>query len=54
MRSDLVEPGGSFVCGILLKRKMDISKFFKKKDVKHAQPALKRQESAASGICNFL
>ncbi len=27
---------------------------FQKKDVKHAQPALKRQESAASGICNLL
>ncbi len=33
---------------------MDISKFFQKKEVKHPQPALKRQESAASGICNLL
>ncbi len=33
---------------------MDISKFFQKKEVKHPQPALKRQESAASGMCNLL
>jgi hypothetical protein len=32
---------------------MDISKFFKKKEVKHPQPTLERQDTTASGICNF-
>ncbi len=43
-----------FTISIYLKIKMNISKFFQEKEVKHPQPALKQQESAASGICHLL
>ncbi len=59
MRSDLGEPRGYLVCGIfyymnLFENKNGHFKILPKKEVKHPQPALKRQESAASGICNLL